>query len=39
MGLEDMPQPSGGAMARSMGLYALGNLLIAWVLANSLEVW
>ena len=38
MGLEDMPQPGGGAMARSMVLYAFGNLLIAGVLA-SLEVW
>ena len=33
-----MPQPGGGAMARSMVLYAFGNLLIAGVLA-SLEVW
>ncbi|MFC1661779.1 DUF1761 domain-containing protein [Gemmatimonadota bacterium] len=33
MGMEDMPQPSGGEMGRSMLLFALGNLLIAFVLA------
>ena len=39
MGMEDMPQPDGGQMAKSMLLFALGNLLIAFVLVHSLEVW
>jgi hypothetical protein len=39
MGLPDMPQPAGGAMAKSMALYALGSLLIAFVLVHSLEIW
>ncbi len=26
-------------MARSMALYAVGNLLIAWVLAHRLDAW
>lgn len=39
MGLGDIPQPAGGAMAKSMVIYAVGSLLIAWVLAHSIEVW
>ena len=39
MGFEDMEPPGGGAMAKSMGLYALGSLLIAFVLAHSIIVW
>ena len=39
MGMEDMEPPGGGAMAKSLGLYALGSLLIAFVLAHSIQVW
>lgn len=39
MGMEDMEQPAGGEFARSLILFALGNLLIAFVLVHSLEVW
>ena len=39
MGMQDMPQPSGGEMGRSMLIFAIGNVLIAFVLAHSLEVW
>ena len=39
MGMEDMEAPDGAAMAKSMGLFALGSLLIAFVLAHSILVW
>ena len=39
MGMEDMEPHGGGAMAKSLGLYALGSLLIAFVLAHSIQVW
>lgn len=39
MGMEDMEQPGGAQMAKSMGLFALGNFLIALVLAHSIEAW
>ena len=32
MGMEDMEPPGGAAMGKSMVIYALGSLLIAWVL-------
>ena len=39
MGMENMEKPSGATMAKPMLLYAFGSLLIAWVLACSIEVW
>ena len=39
MGMEGMEQPSGAAMAKSTGLFILGSLLIAFVLAHSIAVW
>lgn len=39
MGMEDMAQPDGGQMAKSMIIFLIGNVLIAWVLAHSIEVW
>jgi hypothetical protein len=39
MGMENMQPPGGGAMAKSMVIYALGSLLIAFVLAHSIAVW
>ena len=39
MGMEDMEQPTGSAMAKSMGLFILGSVLIVFVLAHSIEVW
>ena len=39
MGMQDMEKPGGGAMAKSMLLYAVGSLLIAFVLAHLVEVW
>jgi hypothetical protein len=39
MGFENMEPPGGAAMVKSMGLYLLGSLLIAFVLAHSIEVW
>ena len=39
MGMEDMEEPGGGAMAKSLALYALGSLLIAVVLAHNIEAW
>ncbi len=38
MGMEDMPEPKGAEMGRSMALFAVGNLLIAYVLAHVLIV-
>ncbi|MBT8400283.1 MAG: DUF1761 domain-containing protein [Rhodothermia bacterium] len=39
MGMEDMEQPGGAEMTKSMALFALGNFLIALVLAHSIEAW
>lgn len=39
MGFENMEPPGGGAMGKSMAIYLLGSLLIAFVLAHSIEVW
>ncbi len=39
VGMEKMEKPSGSAMAKSMALYAFGSLLIAFVMAHSVEVW
>ena len=39
MGMADMEQPDGAAMGKSMAIFAVGNLLIAFVLAHSLGVW
>ena len=39
MGMENMEKPGGAAMGKSLALYALGSLLIAWVLAHSIEIW
>ena len=38
MGMEDV-KPDGAAMAKSMIIFAVGNLLIAFVLAHSLAIW
>ena len=39
MGMEDMAQPTGRDLAKSMLLFAGGSLLIAWVLAHGIAVW
>lgn len=39
MGMEDMEQPGGTQMTKSMALFAVGNFLIALVLAHSIEAW
>jgi hypothetical protein len=39
MGLEQMKPPGPAAMVRALLLYALGSLLIAWVLAHGIAVW
>ena len=39
MGLDTIPKPDGAAMGKSMGLFFLGNLLIAYVLAHTILVW
>jgi hypothetical protein len=39
MGMGNMQPPGGGAMVKSMVIYALGSLLIAFVLAHSIAVW
>lgn len=39
MGFDNMEPLGGAAMGKSMALYALGSLLIAFVLAHSIEVW
>ena len=36
MGMEDMEQPDGAAMTKSMVIYAFGSLLIAFVLTHRL---
>ena len=39
MGMADRPQPDGAAMGKSMALFALGNLLLVFVLAHAQGVW
>ena len=39
MGLESKPEPSKQEMMKSLGLYAFGSLLMAFVLAHSIEIW
>jgi uncharacterized protein DUF1761 len=39
MGHGDMRPPEAGSMAKSMAIFFAGNLLIAWVLAHSIEAW
>ncbi len=39
MGLQGMPVPGPREMVKSLTLFALGSLLIAFVLAHSIEVW
>jgi hypothetical protein len=39
MGFGDMKPPDSAAMAKAMAIFFAGNLLIAFVLAHSLEVW
>ena len=38
MGFGDM-QPDSGAMGKAMAIFFFSNLLIAWVLAHSIEAW
>ena len=39
MGMEDMEQPDGAAMTKSMVIYAFGSLLIAFVLTHSIAAF
>jgi hypothetical protein len=39
MGMDDEPAPDGAAMGRSLALFALGNLLMCFVLAHAQGVW
>ncbi|MEO5739942.1 MAG: DUF1761 domain-containing protein [Vicinamibacterales bacterium] len=39
MGMGDMPSPDAASMGKSMAIFFAGNLLIAWVLAHSIEAW
>lgn len=39
MGMADMAEPEGSEMAKSMVNFAIGNFLIAFVLAHSIAVW
>ncbi len=39
MGMESKPEPAPKEMAKSLSLYAMGSLLIAFVLAHSIEIW
>ena len=39
MGFGDMQPPDSGKMAKSMAMFFIGNLLMAFVLAHSIEVW
>ncbi|MBC8284839.1 MAG: DUF1761 domain-containing protein [Nitrospinae bacterium] len=39
MGLQEKPEPTPREMIKPLGLYALGSLLIAFVLAHSIEIW
>ena len=37
--MADMEQPDGATMAKSMANFAVGNLLIVYVLAHGIAVW
>jgi len=39
MGMEDVPQPDGAAMGKSMAIFFVSNVLIVYVLAHTLGVW
>ena len=39
MGMEEMQQPAGREMIKSLIIYAIGSFLIAFVLVHGLEVW
>ncbi len=39
MGMEDVPQPDGAAMGKSMVIFFVSNVLIVYVLAHTLGVW
>lgn len=39
MGLDAKPEPAPKEMIKSLSLYALGSLLMAFVLAHSIEIW
>ena len=39
MGFAEMQSPDWGKMAKAMTIFFIGNLLIAFVLAHSIEVW
>ena len=39
MGMEDVAEPEGAAMAKSMTIFFLSNVLIVYVLAHTLGVW
>jgi len=39
MGMEGAPRPDGAAMAKSTLIYVAGSLLVAYVLAHSIEIW
>ena len=39
MGMADMQPPDAGSMAKSMMIFFISNLLIAWVLAHAIEAW
>lgn len=39
MGMDRMSPPDSGTMAKSMGIFFIGNLLMAFVLAHTIQVW
>lgn len=39
MGMEDVAEPEGVAMAKSMAIFFVSNVLIVYVLAHTLGVW
>ncbi len=39
MGMEDVAEPEGAAMAKSMTIFFVSNVLIVYVLAHTLGVW
>ena len=39
MGFENKPKPNSKAMMKSLALYAFGSILMAFVLAHSIEIW
>ncbi len=39
MGFGEMQPPDAGSMGKSMAIFFFSNLLIAWVLAHSIEAW